>query len=408
MKIVESIYNFYIKKNVGYTLYNTFYNGIVNITDNEYIAIKNSQFSKLKSQDCEFLVDNGFLINKDIDEKKSYYKLIEYIQKQDNVNYNYTIAVTTDCNARCSYCYEKGAKILKMDISCAKSVLKFIKSHYNNKKIYITWFGGEPLLNIEVISYICKKLKMDNIKFSSSVITNGYLFNDSKVEIAKFDWNLDFVQITIDGLFEEYNRIKLYKTTVENSFEIVASNIKRLIDKEINVAIRINVDKNNMKNVIKTFEFFNNKFPFCKFLHLYPAPIRGIKKEFQLDDDDMILLLEKIINVCSFYDLLDYRERLKKLPKLTACMKDDNKSFVIDADGSLCRCEQLIGKSKNGNCTIKNLLRIPDCEFIFEKKCSECVFMPKCLGGCYEEMANGDLHCCLDRYIIEAVLKVDI
>ena len=84
---------------------------------------------------------------------------------------------------------------------------------YNGNIINITWFGGEPLLNVEIINYICEKLVENNIKFISSIITNGYLFNDKLVTMAGHKWNLSHAQISLDGTEPEYNRIKNYKYT---------------------------------------------------------------------------------------------------------------------------------------------------------------------------------------------------
>ena len=42
------------------------------------------------------------------------------------------------------------------------------------------------------------------------MISNGYLFDDTIIEKSVNDWNLNSVQVTLDGTEEVYNKIKSY------------------------------------------------------------------------------------------------------------------------------------------------------------------------------------------------------
>ena len=126
---------------------------------------------------------------------------------------NYTIVTTTGCNARCAYCFEKGTKPVNMTSETAEQVAQYIVSHRGeHEKVKISWFGGEPLYNFKVMDRICTRLTEQNVRFYSSIITNGYLFNEKVVEKAVQLWHLKRAQVTLDGTEQNYNRIKHLST----------------------------------------------------------------------------------------------------------------------------------------------------------------------------------------------------
>ena len=97
-------------------------------------------------------------------------------QKKSNEITGYTIFPTTDCNARCFYCFELGRSRIKMSIETAQKVVQYIKAHCGGKKVNISWFGGEPLFHQEAIDTICDGLRAEGVEFASTMVSNGYLF----------------------------------------------------------------------------------------------------------------------------------------------------------------------------------------------------------------------------------------
>lgn len=123
---------------------------------------------------------------------------------------SYTIFTTTDCNARCFYCYEMGRSRIPMSEETARKAARYIIDHCGGQKVKLHWFGGEPLFNAAVIDTICGILRESGIPYSSSMISNAYLFDDDAVGRAQALWNLKNVQVTLDGTEEVYNRSKAY------------------------------------------------------------------------------------------------------------------------------------------------------------------------------------------------------
>ena len=122
---------------------------------------------------------------------------------------SYVIFTTNNCNARCSYCYEKNdiEKPIErgMTIKTAEKVIQFILNTKKEGSIELEWFGGEPLLNHRIIDYITQRLKeeLKDIEkpFSSLIITTGLLLNENTVNKLEKGWNVKFIQITLDYIF---------------------------------------------------------------------------------------------------------------------------------------------------------------------------------------------------------------
>ena len=99
----------------------------------------------------------------------------------------FTVSITQECNLRCSYCYiEK--KPISMSRETAGAVVDFIfESAIPGEKIDIGFFGGEPLLRLDLIRYITGLIENHPSytpeKVQLAVVTNGTILSD---EIAEF------------------------------------------------------------------------------------------------------------------------------------------------------------------------------------------------------------------------------
>lgn len=183
----------------------------------------------------------------------------KYYDEHNEKNFHVTILTTSDCNARCYYCYEKGIKKQPMTLETAQQVYNYIITNRNGKNVCLHWFGGEPLYNAEIIDYICERLKEDGIKYTSYMITNGFLIGENKSKIRGL-WNLKRLQITIDAIGDEYNKIKNYIYKGVDAFETVINNIEWLLNNDICVAVRINYDPNKIEIAKDTLKYLHEKF----------------------------------------------------------------------------------------------------------------------------------------------------
>lgn len=112
--------------------------------------------------------------------------------------------VIQGCNLRCSYCFgtdgeyhDKGI----MSLGTAKKAVKFLAKNSTSDTPSISFFGGEPLLNFDlikkIIPYIHKVEKRFNKHFSIGITTNGTLLDKEVKDF--FNRNHVHCMISMDG-----------------------------------------------------------------------------------------------------------------------------------------------------------------------------------------------------------------
>ena len=145
------------------------------------------------------LIDRWFLVPQGHDDRKlcrQVRQMAVLLTPAPKVVTTYTILPTTGCNARCFYCYEQGTRPVTMTAETASQVVRYIVAHRGNEEVTLRWFGGEPLVNVKAIDQICTELRAQGVPFTSSMVSNGYLFDADMVQRAKNLWQLQKVQIT--------------------------------------------------------------------------------------------------------------------------------------------------------------------------------------------------------------------
>ena len=164
-----SKYNVDIDDNEKKVIYNLVTGSIVVFDQEKFKALKKLQLDEyFSSEEIEQLKEMWII--HDVADETNYIKEKheEATNKPCDDFFKLTILTTSNCNARCYYCYENGIKKEDMSLDTAKKIVELIKEHHKNKRIFINWFGGEPLYNAEIISYISNELK--NAK---RVVING-------------------------------------------------------------------------------------------------------------------------------------------------------------------------------------------------------------------------------------------
>ena len=221
-----SIYNYKFKYNDYIGVFNTFTGSIVLFQDiNENIFENNvTDLNKLTIEKYKTL---GIVIEDHIDEKDILLSLRKKKIEELMIPY-FRIFTTYSCNANCFYCFEKKDNANFITEKTADKIVAFIvKKAGKQKKATISWFGGEPLVNHKMITYISNKLNINNIEFESSIISNGTLFTQQIINDAINVWKLKKVQITLDGLEDIHNSRKNYPVTF-NGFQKTIDSIHLL------------------------------------------------------------------------------------------------------------------------------------------------------------------------------------
>ena len=190
------------------------------------------------------MLNEGFVVNDEDDELEMIKKTYETYLRPNS--FMLMILPTYQCNVRCWYCTQK-----HQDVRMSDDTLSRLKRHIknelkNNKNIqdfYISWFGGEPLLEKEIIADVtsfaidvCNKY---GVEFSAGITTNGILFNAEVIKQFRLLGIRDY-QITIDGFREQHNKVKRLED--KSAFDITLNNIKDIIllNPEARITLRLN------------------------------------------------------------------------------------------------------------------------------------------------------------------------
>ena len=360
--------------------------------------------------DIDYLKEHWFVVPETTKEKE-YADLVKWVlsarQSKSKDITGYTIFTTTDCNARCFYCFELGRSRFPMSCETAEEVVQYIKAHCGGKEVKITWFGGEPLFNQPAIEAICKGLHRNKIPFTSTMVSNGYLFDDETVQKAVKGWNLKSVQITLDGTEKVYNKIKAYIYREGNPYEIVMSNIERLLDTGIRVSIRLNMDLYNAENLLALAEELAQHFRDKKGLSVYAqhlfkddTPDAELYSEEEWDKREAAMYR---LNECLDRNGLSSKGGISKKIKVNHCKADSGRSVTILPDGNIGLCEhytesEFIGHiDKEGfdesvvESWKERMPEIPECATCFYYL--DCIKLKKCASSsvCYKQFRQEKL-----------------
>lgn len=324
----------------GLLLYHTMTKAMLLLTPEE------AEIYKMTPTALPQLIEQWFVVPQEHDDRlvsRQMRDVARMLEKKTDAITSYTILTTTDCNARCFYCYELGRPRVPMSQDTAERTADYIIKHCQGKKVNLRWFGGEPLYNKPVISLICKRLKDTGVDYHSTMISNGYLFNDDTIKEAKDEWQLTKVQITLDGTEQTYNRCKAYIYKDVNAYRRVIGNIHKLQDAGIHVSIRLNIDMHNAENLSELADELHREFSHPKGISVYLHALfeEGKGSKAIHDDEKRRFVFDQINDIenrLKDYGLFKPRPLNRKV-KINRCMADSESSTLIVPDGHIGKCE---------------------------------------------------------------------
>ena len=360
--------------NDGMLLYNTLTCSLVLLTPDEAADITMQQE----------LIGRWFLVPQAHDDQKlcrQIRQMVALLKPAAKAITGYTILTTTGCNARCFYCFEKGTKPVTMTAETADKVARYIVTHRDDEKVQIRWFGGEPLVNVKVIDQICTELREQDVPFHSTMVSNGYLFDADMVQRARDLWQLQQVQITLDGTELTYNRVKAYVHQGVNAFERVLQNIAMLTAAGIRVSIRLNVDKHNIGEMAELVQLLHQRFGTNEHLSIYSHEL--FVERTPEDEAEIFAQQTQLAQQIAACGYKNHKRGLQKDINLNHCMADADGSVVIAPDGHLGKCEHYIDSNFFGHIDSekhdKTVLRKFKERLADMDACATCFCYPQCI-----------------------------
>ena len=317
--------------------------------------------------------------------------------------------VTDTCNLGCRYCYydnaEKNPVSQKtMSYEVAKQAIDFLFEHCGSlKEVIIVFFGGEPLLNMKLISFVVstanKKAEEKEIKINYALTTNATLLTEKNIDFLRK--NKIGVTISIDGFEEAHDRYRCF-TDGAPSYKFILPGIKKLIsnrgDKPVVARATVAGAASNIRERLE--HLLGIGFSEAGF-----APVTTGDPSYQLSVSEMDHLLEQFKDLSKTFITYakkgDFYGFTNLVDNLVVLHEGDKKDypcgaglglFSVDSSGSLYLCQRLTGhpSSRMGNVfsgfDTAALKAFRESANISKKKdCQTCWARQLCAGGCYHE-----------------------
>jgi len=295
--------------------------------------------------------------------------------------------ITEKCNLHCDYCYMNNN-----DIFMTKDTFKhhyhknlpYFLNQYNQQKYNLDLFGGEPLLNWNLIEYINEYVKNDK-NCTLNILTNGTLLDNYKVDYIKKN-NIN-TSISFDGLWSEKLELYIKKLNL----------IKKLVN-NVNVCVtpkNIEMSKNyeymiEHFNILPNFKIVRDNIWEDKDVEIFKIELNKLIKSY-------IKFLAKSKNYLPGlikYNLsLMIESTLHDMNK-TRCFAGNN-GVAFSIDGKVYPCARFLTNDSyvlydGNNYVEKNIKKINKLSNTFSKNCDICSINSYCNYMCLQqEIKNG-------------------
>ena len=364
-------------------------------------------------EDIKELTREGRLFTRDVFEP-----MIDQVKQRKTVVKALCLHIAHDCNLACKYCFAEegeyhGRRAL-MSYEVGKKALDFlIASSGNRRNLEVDFFGGEPLMNWQVVkdlvAYGRQQEKLHDKHFRFTVTTNGVLLND---EIQEFiNQEMDNVVLSLDGRREVNDAMRPFRNG-KGSYDLIVPKFQKLADSrnQERYYVRGTFTRNNL-------DFSNDVLHFADlgFKQMSIEPVVG-------DESDPYAIREEDIpKICEEYD---------RLAKLMIEREKEGKGFnffhfMIDLEGGPCvskrlsgcgsgteylavtpwgdlyPCHQFVGREEFLMGNVDEGITHPEiadefrgCSVYSKEKCRSCFAKFYCSGGCMANAYNfhGTIH----------------
>ena len=346
--------------------------------------------------------------------------------------------VAHDCNLRCKYCFAstgdfgEGRRLL--DFETGKKAIDFlIEKSKGCHNLELDFFGGEPLMNFEVVKQIveyARSLEQEHNKlFRFTITTNGMLLDDAKIDYINKE--MSNVVLSIDGRRGVNDKMRPCINGA-GSYDIIMDKYKRLVEKRGHdqyyargTFTKYNLDFSN--DVMHLYEEGFDQLsvepvvsPSDKDYALTEAELPRIFEEYETLAKKIIAIKKQGKSINFFHFMLDLDQGPCAIKRLRGC-GCGNEYVAVTPDGDIYPCHQFVGMKewKMGN--------LHEGTFDFKLKdyfsqttvynkhdCKECWAKFYCSGGCNannfqyagDVLKSHKLSCELEKKRLECAIMI--
>ncbi len=319
--------------------------------------------------------------------------------------------ISHDCNLRCEYCfagqgdYGNGRKNMPLEVGML-AIDYLIEKSENRRNLEVDFFGGEPLLNFDVVKEIVKyarsKEKEYNKVFRFTITTNGVLLTDDKIDFINKE--MHNAVLSIDGRKSVHDRVR-HKVDNSGSYDQIIKNFQKLVSQR----------GDGMYYARGTFTKYNLDFTNdilhlseeCGFDQISVEPVVADPElPYALTNEDLPAIFEEYEKLAKtiiekrkahkgfnfFHFMMDMDQGPCAIKRLRGCGAG-NEYVAITPDGDVYPCHQFVNEKewKMGDIFAKSIDMDMKKKFaasnVYGKEdCKNCWAKFYCSGGCN---ANG-------------------
>ncbi|MDR2888354.1 MAG: radical SAM protein [Lachnospiraceae bacterium] len=240
--------------------YDTNKNQIQEISGGLYRALRNwkitgqSTIDRASLEEMQELSAEGFFANNRV--KEIIHPLTPFLQEyQQRKVRDITLQVTQQCNLRCAYCIysqekserQRNHSDARMSYEMAQKAIDFLIEHsVDNEEVYIGFYGGEPLLEFELIRQVVGYAEevCRGKKIVYAITTNATLITDAIIDFLvehKFQ-----IIISLDGSEKTHDKNRRFAANGQGTYKTVIKNLRILVGRypeyQHNLSINMVID----------------------------------------------------------------------------------------------------------------------------------------------------------------------
>ena len=348
--------------------------------------------------------------------------------------------VAHTCNLNCEYCFAsqgrfKGERAL-MSLETGKASIDFLIANSGKRKnLEVDFFGGEPLMNWEVVKGIATYgrsiQKTFNKNFRFTLTTNGIGINQDVIDFSNKE--MDNVVLSLDGRKETHDNLRK-NINGEGSYDIIVPKFQKFVEERGNKSyyIRGTFTHNNLDFTNDIFHMSDLGF---KELSMEPV-VCSPEDSYALKEEDLPKLFEqyeilakemlKRENTNKSFTFYHYMLDLEGGPciykRISGC-GSGTEYFAVTPWGDLYPCHQFVGDEKYKMGSIYTGIdnqgiqeKFRNCNMYAREDCKNCWAKLYCSGGCTANAyhATGDINgiyeygCKLFKKRIECAIMIKV
>jgi uncharacterized protein len=258
-----------------------------------------------------------------------------------------TILPTEQCNLRCTYCYET-FELGRMEDGVVTAVKQLIRNRAPElRKLSVDWFGGEPLLAIDVIEEISGLAQQmanthPGLEYESSITTNGVLLTSEYAQRLSVV-GVRHLHVSLDGPDDIHDQTRRLRGG-RGTFRRIERNLLAIRDADIDtrVDLRVHVTPANVGTLDAFTEELIESFLGDERFTAYFFPIVDLGGPNQgafpvLDPKEAAIIARRLTRRVA--EAQAHRPaKVKGCDSAYVCYAAKPNAWVVRANGRLARC----------------------------------------------------------------------